>query len=99
MLHNTNGYRTVGWKQMHNDVQYHRSFPKQDPVIMQYMLSAWLFRLLDGPVYYEICPGAIEQVMAMTNNLMYLGYTYAKRKLKKTPNIFYKITHICRIIA
>ena len=53
----------------------------------------WL-HLIDVLVYYVICPGVIEQFLVITNNIMTIGYTYAKLRLKNPPDIFYKHTHI-----
>ena len=63
------------------------------------MLSVWWLYLLYGQGNYGISPGAIEKVMEATNNIMNLGYTYAKRRLKNPPDIIYKGTHIGRLIT
>ena len=52
------------------------------------MLSAWWLHLMNVLRNYFICLGEIEQVMVMTNNIMTLGYTYAKLNLKNTPDVF-----------
>ena len=49
--------------------------------------------------HYVICPGAIEQVMVMNNNIMTLGYTYYKHRIKNPPESFCKISYIGRLIA
>ena len=66
---------------------------------MHCILSAWWLHFLDGLGYYVIRPGISEQVLVMTNNIMTLGYTYAKCRLKNIPDIFCKIAHIGRLIA
>ena len=63
------------------------------------MLGAWWYHLLEVLVHYVICPGAIKQVLVMTKNSTTLGYTYSKLRLKNPPKIFYKLTHIGRLIA
>ena len=47
------------------------------------MLSAWWLHLLDRLRHYVIRPIAMAQILMMTNNIMYLCYTYAKRRIKK----------------
>ena len=76
-----------------------RSFPEENLILTHYMLSALWLNLLDGLGHYVILPGAIGQVLATTNNIMTLGYTYAKQRLKKPPENFLKFWHIGRIIA
>ena len=66
---------------------------------MNYILSTWWLHLLYGLVNCVVRPGEIEEFMLMTNNTMTLGYTYVKLRLKKPPDIFYKLTHNVRIIA
>ena len=63
------------------------------------MLSAWCLHLLDILGHYNTCPGAIVQIIMITNTIMTLGYTYYKCRLKNPPNIFFQIAHISRIIA
>ena len=41
----------------------------------------------------------MEQVLLMTYNIMNLGYTYEKLRLKNIPDIFHKLTHIDPLIA
>ena len=38
-------------------------------------------------------------MMEMTNKIITIGYTYAKRRLKEPLDIFCKFSHIGRIIA
>ena len=76
-----------------------RAFPKENPTHTHYMLSLWWLHLLYGLVNYVILPGAIGQVLLMTNNTMTLGYTYSKLRLKNLLDIFYKLAHNRRIIA
>ena len=66
---------------------------------MHYMLRAWWLHLMYGLGQYVIRSGVIEQVLVITNNIMNLGYTYAKRKINNTPEIIHKLTHIGWIIA
>ena len=54
---------------------------------------------MDGPGHYVIHPKSIVQVLVMTNNIITFSYTYAKCRLNNPPDIFYKLTHTCRIIA
>ena len=63
------------------------------------MLSAWWLHLLDGIGQYVIRPGETAHIIMMTNNIMALGYTYNKCRLKNLPNIFCKISHIRQLIA
>ena len=63
------------------------------------MLSIWWSNLLGGLGHYFICPGAVAQMMVMTNNIMTLGYTYAKRSINNHPNFFRKIVYIGQLIA
>ena len=65
---------------------------------MHYMISAWWLHLLNGLGHYFIRLDTIEQVLVMTNNIMTLSHTYSKLRLKKPPDIFYKLTHTVRII-
>ena len=51
------------------------------------MISTWWLYLLVGLVHYVIRMGVNEKVLVMTNNIMNLGYTYAKLRLKKIPDI------------
>ena len=81
-----------------NDSLCLRSLPKYNLIFMHYMLSAWWLHLLDSIVKYIIRPLSVVQILVMTNN-MTLGYTYAKRRIKKTPDIFCKIAYIGRLIA
>ena len=61
-------------------------------------IPCWLY-IMYGLVHYVICLGGIEQLLLMTNNIITLGYTYAKLKLNKPPNIFYKLTNTGQIIS
>ena len=71
-----------------------RAFPKDNIILTHYMLREWWLHLLDRLGHYVICPGAIAQIIMMTNSIMNLGYTYAKHRLKKPPYIFFQIAHI-----
>ena len=57
------------------------------------MLSAWWLHLLCLLGHCVIHLGAIVKNMVVTNNIMTLGYTYSKLRLKKPPEIFDKLTH------
>ena len=76
-----------------------RFFPKDNLVLPHYILGAWWLHLLDGLGHYVIYLVEIAYILIMTNNVMTLGYSYAKRRLKNPPNIFYQILHISRLIA
>ena len=65
-----------------------KTFSKENLIFTHYMISAWWLHIIYGLVHYVIRPRAIEQVMVITNNIMTLGFTYAKRRLKKPPVIF-----------
>ena len=52
------------------------------------MISALWLRLLDGLEHYVILPGAVANILLMTNNIMDLGYTYSKRRIKNPPDVF-----------
>ena len=80
-----------------DDPQHLRVFPKQNIVLMQYMLIVCWLRLLTILEGYFICPGSIEQVLVMDNNIIPFAYTYAKCRLNITPDIFYTLTHIGRL--
>ena len=56
-----------------NGSQQLTSFPKENLILMHYMLSAWWLHLMYGLGHYVIHPGAIEQVLVMTKNIMTLG--------------------------
>ena len=76
-----------------------RDLPKENLILMQYIHIALWLHLLDELVHYVIHPGAIAQILMITNNVMTVGYTNAKRRLKNPPNIFHQISHISRLIA
>ena len=61
------------------------------------MISAWCLHLMDGLGRYVIWPGEIEQVLVMTNNLMTLGYNYAKCRINILTNIVYTLTNLVQI--
>ena len=61
------------------------------------MLSAWWLHLMAGMVHYVIWPGEVEKVLFMTNKLMTFGYTYAKRRLNRTPRIVHTPTHLVQL--
>ena len=65
-----------------------RAFPKYNLILTHYMISAWWLHPLDRLVQYVIILGAIEQVLLTTNNIMTIGYTYTKLRLKKPHYIF-----------
>ena len=48
------------------------AFPKENLIIAHYMLSAWWLHLLYRLRYCVIHPGAIEQVLVITNNIINL---------------------------
>ena len=54
---------------------------------------------MEGMGDYFIRPGAIEQVLVITNTNMNLDYNYAKLSLENPPDIFCKLTHTIRIIT
>ena len=76
-----------------------RDSPKENLILMHYMLSVWCLHLLDGLRHYVIRPGAISYILMMTNNIITSGYTYAKRRLKNPPVIFFQFAHISLLIA
>ena len=76
-----------------------RSFPKENIILTNYMLSAWWLHLLDRLGHYIIHPGEVAHIMVIKNNIMDLGYTYAKRSLNDPLDIFFKIAHIGPLIA
>ena len=82
-----------------NYPQHLRAFPIKNLILTHYMLSACWLNILDGLGHHVICPGSIEQVMVMNNNIMILGYTYAKLRLNNPPRFVKKLTHTGRIIA
>ena len=63
------------------------------------MLITWWLYLLERLGNCIFRPGAIVQISMMTNNIITLGYTYTKHRLKKPPDIFCQISHISRLIA
>ena len=63
------------------------------------MLIKWWLDLLYRLINCVICPGEIEKVLIINNNIMTLGYTYAKRSINDSPDIFWKIAHTGWIIA
>ena len=73
-------------------------FPKENIILVHYMLSAWWLHLLDGLGHYIIWSVAIACILMMNNNTMTLCYTYAKRRLKNLLGIFFQIAHIIRLI-
>ena len=81
------------------DAQHLREFPSQNIILKYYMISAWWLHLLGVLMHYVIHPGAIEQVMVMTNNIITLGYNYSKGRINNPPNIFYKLTHTVQLIV
>ena len=82
-----------------DDPQHIRAFPEKNLVLMHCMLRSWCLHLMYGLGQYVIWSGVIEQVLVITNNIMNLGYTYAKRKINNTPEIIHKLTHIGWLIA
>ena len=81
------------------DLLYLMDFHKENLTLTHYMLGAWWLYFLDGLVHYCIHTGSIKQVLVTTNNIMTLGYTYYKYRLKKPPDIFCKISHTGRFIV
>ena len=65
-----------------------RSFPNQNLILTHYIISAWLFHLLYGLGKYIIRPGSFAQVLVIINNIMTVGYTYAKRRINNPPDLF-----------
>ena len=55
--------------------QYLKDFPKQEFILVQYIIRVLWTHMLAGLGQYVIYPGAAEQVMVMTTSLMDLGYT------------------------
>ena len=82
-----------------DDPQHLRALPEKNLILVHYMLNTWWLHLLEVLGRYAIRPGAIEQVLVMTNNIITFGYHYAKLRIKKTPDIIYKLTPIGRIIS
>ena len=62
------------------------------------MLIPWWLQLIDGLGHYVIRQRKIELVMVMTNNIITLGYTYEKHRLKTPPGIFCNITQTVGLI-
>ena len=79
------------------DTQYFKALPNQDIILTYYMISVWCSHLLSGLGHYAIRPGYIAQVMVMTTNPMYLGYRYARHRIKNPPNIIFTLTHFGQI--
>ena len=52
-----------------------RAFPKENIILTPYIIIAWYLHLLDGLGHYVILPGAIMQILMMTNNIMTLPCT------------------------
>ena len=75
------------------------SFPNKNLILKHYMLGAWWLQLLDGLGHYVMCPREIEELLLMNNIITNLGYTYDKYRLKKPPEIVYKLTHTRRIFT
>ena len=82
-----------------DDSQHLREFSNKKFILTNYIISSCWLHLLYGLGNYVILPGEIEQVLVMTNNIMTLGYTYAKLRLNNTPDIIYKLTHIGHLIT
>ena len=57
------------------------------------MISTWWLHLLDVLGHYVILPGAVAHIVVITNNIMKLGYTYIKSRLKNFPEILRNCTH------
>ena len=55
--------------------------------------------LLDVLGHYVIFPGALIQILVMSNNTMTLYHIYAKYRINNPPDIFCKMAYIGRIIA
>ena len=82
-----------------DDYLFLRDFSKDNLILVHYIISEWWLHLLEGLLHYVIHPGAIEQVLVITNNIITLGYTYTKIRLKNSPDIFCKIAHTGRLVA
>ena len=54
---------------------------------------------MEGLGHCVIRRGAVADILVMTNNIIILGYTYAKRRLKKPADFFCKIAHIGRLLS
>ena len=52
------------------------------------MISTWWLHLLGVIGHHVIRPGEVAKIMVMNNNTTTLGYTYAKHRLKKPPDLF-----------
>ena len=65
-----------------------KDFPKYNLLPMNYMLITWWLQLMDVLGHYAIFPGAVEQVLVVTNNIMTLGCVYSKRRLMNPPENF-----------
>ena len=63
------------------------------------MLIPWWLHLLDRLGHYVIRPRAIAQILMITNNVMTLGYIYAKCSLNTPLKIFCQIEHISQLIS
>ena len=71
-----------------------RAFPKENLILMNYRISTWWLHLLKKILLYVTHLGAVEQILVTTNNIMTLGYTYAKRRIKNPRDIFCVVAHI-----
>ena len=47
--------------------------PEYNLILTYYMLIAWWLQLLDGLGHYFIRPGAVVQILVMTNSIITLG--------------------------
>ena len=55
------------------------------------MIRSWWLNLLERIGNYVNRPGAISHILMMDNNIMTLGYTYARCRFKKTPKFSAKL--------
>ena len=76
-----------------------KAFPKENLILAHYVLNTWWLQLLEGLGHYVIRPGSVAHILYMIKNIMNLGYTYAKCRLKNAPDIFCKTAHLGRLIA
>ena len=67
-----------------------RASPKENLILTHYILSAWQLHLLDVLGHYAIHLDTIAKILVTTNNIMDLGYTYAKLSLKNPLDVFSK---------
>ena len=66
-----------------DDYLYLRVLLKENLIPTHYILCTWWLHFMDRLRQYVIHPGAVAQILVMTNNIIPLAYTYAHIMLKK----------------